>query len=407
MRISTLLLATPSLALAVQRPVTRDFSALAKGESCPSDTPLSCSGSAEASCCYEAPGGILLATQFWDYYPAVGADDEFTLHGLWPDNCDGSYAQFCDNSLNIGGKSVKDIIVGEFNDQALYDKMTKVWKNYNGDDASLWLHEYNKHGTCVNTLNPKCYADYKPDENIYDFYRIAVDLYEKLPTYKFLNDAGIVPSGDATYTKSQIAAALNQNFNDKTVYFKCNKYKALQEIWYFHNVHGSVRSEDFRQIDSLLNSNCPSDGIHYYPKGWNPGSGGGGGDGDSPAPPSNPDSGYVKLSGQPGCLISNGQWYQYGTCATYSLPKSQFGGYNLKSSKGFCGFDSNNQLACGPYYEASKYQFAYDKSSRQISYGGKSDWCYSKSGQHGNGKYQQIPVKLDDGACGTTFKLTF
>ena len=407
MKISTLLMATPSLALAIQNPFSLDVNSLADGESCPIDTPLSCSisGPVKNSCCYESPGGILLATQFWDYYPAVGADDEFTLHGLWPDNCDGSYEQFCDNSLNIAGKSVHDIVVGQFNDLALYDKMTKSWKNFNGDDASLWIHEFNKHGTCVHTMNPNCYASYKQDQNIYDFYRIAVDLYEKLPTYKFLTDAGIVPSSNVTYTKAQIAAALNQNFGDNTVYFKCNRFNALQEIWYFHNIQGSVRSENFKQIDSMMGSSCPADGIHFYPKGWRPGNDGG--NSPRPAPPSTPNNGYVKLSDHPGCLISNGQWYQYGTCARFNLQKSQFGGYNLKSSKGFCGFDSNNQLACSSFYQASKYQFSYDKSSGEISYGGKSKWCYNYSGQHGHGKYQQIPVKLDDGTCDTTFKLFF
>ncbi|ODV78705.1 ribonuclease T2 [Suhomyces tanzawaensis NRRL Y-17324] len=377
--------------------------------SCPVDSPISCSISnadAQNSCCYESPGGILLQTQFWDYSPAVGADDAFTLHGLWPDNCDGTYAQFCDSSLNLKG-DVKSIIVDQYKDQALYDLMVANWKNYNGNDESLWEHEYNKHGTCIRTLNPKCLGDAASNQNIYQFYKITEALYSKLPTYKFLTDAGIHPDPSATYTKKQIADALSAGFGGKNVYFKCDNKNALQEVWYFHHLRGSILGEDFIQIDSLQGSRCPDSGIKWIPKSKsNPG------DGGNPSNPSNPNppldavaSGYLKLTNNPGCLISAGNWYSTGTCATYRVQESQFGGYNLKTSKGFCGFDQNNDFACGSQYQASKYQFQYDSSSGQISYGGKSDWCYDKRNSHGGGNQLQIPVKLDDGNCGTTFKL--
>ena len=53
--------------------------------SCPvSDTtPISCKATAEKSCCFNSPGGLLLQTQFWDAKPAVGPVDSWTLHGLW------------------------------------------------------------------------------------------------------------------------------------------------------------------------------------------------------------------------------------------------------------------------------------------------------------------------------------
>lgn len=54
-------------------------------KSCPNDTPLSCNNSTAVpdSCCFNAPGGALLLTQFWDTDPATGPSDSWTLHGLW------------------------------------------------------------------------------------------------------------------------------------------------------------------------------------------------------------------------------------------------------------------------------------------------------------------------------------
>jgi ribonuclease T2 len=38
---------------------------------------------ASGSCCLEAPGGLLVQTQFWDASPAVGPADSWGIHGLW------------------------------------------------------------------------------------------------------------------------------------------------------------------------------------------------------------------------------------------------------------------------------------------------------------------------------------
>ena len=65
--------------------------------SCPSPE-LSCHNTTaqENLCCFNSPGGALLQTQFWDTNPPTGPDDSWTLHGLWPDNCDGTYEANCD-----------------------------------------------------------------------------------------------------------------------------------------------------------------------------------------------------------------------------------------------------------------------------------------------------------------------
>jgi ribonuclease T2 len=44
----------------------------------------------------------VLSTQYWDTHTGLEAQgqvlprDTWTLHGLWPDFCNGSYTQYCD-----------------------------------------------------------------------------------------------------------------------------------------------------------------------------------------------------------------------------------------------------------------------------------------------------------------------
>lgn len=49
------------------------------------DFPLSCSNTTIVpnTCCFNAPGGELLQTQFWDTDPATGPANHWTVHGLW------------------------------------------------------------------------------------------------------------------------------------------------------------------------------------------------------------------------------------------------------------------------------------------------------------------------------------
>ncbi len=71
-----------------------------------SNAVLSCSARANPSsvdsCCAETFGGLLLSTQYWDTYTGLESQgqllpqDTWTLHGLWPDYCNGSYTQYCD-----------------------------------------------------------------------------------------------------------------------------------------------------------------------------------------------------------------------------------------------------------------------------------------------------------------------
>lgn len=393
---------------------------------CPTDSPESCSTSNAASCCFEAPGGIMLQTQFWDYSPATGPSDLFTLHGLWPDNCDGTYEQFCDNSDTIAndGSTIQSILVDDFDDEALYNNLNTVWKDINGNDHSLWAHEWNKHGTCINTIKASCYPNFKTHENVYNYYSILYNLFENLPTYKWLVEAGITPSNSKTYTKEQIQSALSSNFG-QDVYFKCDRNNALSEVWYFHHTKGSLLQNNFVPIAPLSNSNCPASGILFPPKsgsGSNPTTTRTGTtvttkttttnintntNTDSVPPTGVPSSGYIDLSGKPGCLISNGKYYTSGTCATYKFRESTASGGNnlisITSSKGYCGLDAtnNNAFTCNSSIDSLLTQFQIEEGN--IGYDGNFDWCLGSSS--GSGSTAQTNVVLGDGTC-TSFKLS-
>ena len=355
---------------------------------CPVDIPFTCTDEKYDgdTCCFENPGGVLLQTQFWDYYPPIGPDDMFTLHGLWSDKCDGSFEQFCDSSMEID--NVRDILK-EHKEYELLEKMENVWKNYNGDDESLWKHEFNKHGTCMSTIKEKCYeGEYKKNQNVVDFFKKSVELFERLPTYKWLSDNGIIPSNEQTYSKQQIEDTLSAHFG-QPVYIKCNRYQALQEVWYFYHLRGSVINGEYMPIPAMVNSQCPNEGIKFIPKrGFKP-----------PTPPPGPNppgkpkdgiKGYLKLENEPGCVISNGNWYTSGSCATFTLQKAEFGGYNIKSSKGYCKVsDTDGTFTCGPNVKPMQFSYNKDKDKQWISFGGESKWNADKV----PGRFQQGGIR--------------
>ncbi|PMD61182.1 ribonuclease M, partial [Hyaloscypha bicolor E] len=290
----------------------------------------------EDLCCFNAPGGQLLLTQFWDTAPSTGPNNSWTIHGLWPDHCDGTYDANCDASREYTNITA---ILQSYGKANLLTYMNIYWKDYQGSDESFWEHEWDKHGTCISTLNPSCYNGYTGQEEVVDFFEIAVSLFKGLDSYATLANAGIVPSTTVTYTFAQIQDALTAAHGFPAT-ISCSGGQ-LDEIWYHYNVLGSVQTGEFvpTSPDGSM-SNCAATGISYVPK-------------YLPAPTStSTSSGATSTStGTPylgkgflqaytggankGCLISAGTWYTTGTCATYTAATSG-SGFTLTSSKGPC-----------------------------------------------------------------------
>lgn len=188
--------------------------------------------------------------------------DSWTIHGLWPDYCDGTYPQFCDKSREY--TDIKSI-VSKFLGNATLSYMDKYWVSQDGDDESFWEHEWDKHGTCISTLEPSCYTGYKSGEEAADYIKKTISLFKELPTYKWLSEAGIEPSDEKTYTYEEIEDALAGQHGAR-VTIGC-KGKTLSEVWYHFNVKGSLQEGEFvaTEPDGSKGS-CPDSGIKYAPK---------------------------------------------------------------------------------------------------------------------------------------------
>ncbi|SPQ25648.1 d00671a0-e2c6-49b6-9efb-7d3e34966d83 [Thermothielavioides terrestris] len=350
---------------------------------CSASAPLSCHNTTSYdTCCLNYPGGHLLQTQFWDTNPATGPSDSWTIHGLWPDHCDGTYDSSCDPSRAY--TNITQILQAAAPSTLQY--MQTYWKDINGNDESFWEHEWGKHGTCISTLNPSCYINYQPTQEAVDFFDRTVSMFQSLPSYSWLSAAGIVPSTTTTYTLSAIQSALTSKFG-YAVTINCNSNNELNELWYHYNVQGSVQSGTFEPTSPVgSGSTCPSTGIKYLPKP--------GGTtvttattmttatASTPVSSASPTTtapggalsgkGYLNVitgGAQKGCIISSGTWYTTGTCATFTATPSGSGGFTLTSSKGKCAISSSNALTCSSSV-TSPTVFTYDGT--YVDYAGSS-----------------------------------
>ena len=183
-----------------------------------------------------------------------------------PDNCDGTYQSNCDSE-----RAYKNItqILQSFGQDDLLSYMKTNWPDYQGDDESFWEHEWAKHGTCISTLEPSCYTDYEPTQEVVDFFTRTVDLYKGLDTYTFLKNADIVPSDSKNYTLKSVQNALSNasGRNGTLPIVDCDDSGAINQVYYYFNVRGSVQTGEFvaTDADGGSESNCPSS-VMYPPK---------------------------------------------------------------------------------------------------------------------------------------------
>lgn len=236
--------------------------ARAAGDTCPASV-VSCQNvSGVNSCCVETPGGQLLQTQFWDFDPSTGPADSWTVHGLWPDNCDGTFEQDCDPSRNY--PDIRSVLSENGKDDLL-QFMDEFWVDINGKNEQFWSHEWNKHGTCMSTIAPDCLPEgSKTGLDAASYFQLAADAFKSLPTYEFLASAGIEPDETKTHTLEDLTSAIKEAHGFVPA-LDCKK-GALNAISYYFNLQGTVTNGSLVAFDAPKAGSCPKNGIKYLPK---------------------------------------------------------------------------------------------------------------------------------------------
>ncbi|KAF8274045.1 base non-specific and adenylic acid preferential ribonuclease [Lactarius quietus] len=251
---------------------------------CGLDWPVSCSANPPPSdlCCYESPGGLLLQTQFWDTNPSTGPSNSWNIHGLWPDNCDGTYSENCDPSRDY--TDITGLLTSQGAGSTL-SFMEEYWISDDESNEDFWEHEWVTHGTCYSTLEPSCLPSGSPTgAEAVAFFEQVVALFQTLPTYSWLESQGITPSTTKTHTLSQLNSALkaasgvryrparliirhyaNSACLQFTPALGCSGTTIDSISWYF-NLQGSLLDGEFIPIDSPVASTCASSGLKYPPK---------------------------------------------------------------------------------------------------------------------------------------------
>nr|BAD90810.1 RNase Gf29 [Grifola frondosa]BAD90811.1 RNase Gf29 [Grifola frondosa] len=339
---------------------------------CSTSGPASCHNTTQETdlCCFEAPGGLLLQTQFWDTNPSTGPANSWTIHGLWPDNCDGTFMEDCDPSRDYTN------IAGLLEAQGASDTlsfMQEFWVDINGQNEQFWEHEWSTHGTCYSTLEPSCLPSGSPTgAEAVAFFNTVVKLFQTLPTYDWLANAGITPSTSKTFTLSTLTSALKAA-SGVTPALECSGSTLDAIEWYF-NLKGSVIDGDFVMIDTPESGSCPSSGIKYPPKS---------GSTTTITPTATTTSGGSSPTGGSGSLPSTGTitasttggLLTAGTWSTQTLATYHFSGtvssFTMTTSKGNCGVSSGT-LKCGSGVSLSTFSAVSSGSDLLLGFQGST-----------------------------------
>ncbi|PVU86381.1 hypothetical protein BB560_006742 [Smittium megazygosporum] len=150
--------------------------------------------------------------------------------GSWPPNTG------CDDARNY------DKIACTIKEQRplLYNDMVRYWPSSSGDNEDFWLHEWNKHGTCVSTLNPKCFnAPAKNGVDALEYFDMTMKYFKMWDIYSSLEKRCIVPTANTTdpatqvtYSVAQIKQALREDFGAEPALF-CNNGTLNEVSFYF------------------------------------------------------------------------------------------------------------------------------------------------------------------------------
>lgn len=141
----------------------------------------------QKSCCYPTSGK-----------PAA----DFGIHGLWPNNNDGSYPSNCDPNSPFNPREISDLTTS----------MRRNWPTLacpSGSGVDFWSHEWEKHGTCSESVLDQ-----------HGYFQKALSLKQQVNLLTALTSAGIRPNGQS-YSLSSITDAIKES-TGYTPWIECN-----------------------------------------------------------------------------------------------------------------------------------------------------------------------------------------
>lgn len=173
--------------------------------------------------------------------PALKDYQYWLIHGLWPENSDNTWDQFCTKEKFDESKVAR-----------LMPELNKYWPNLEKgkNNESLWKHEWEKHGTCTKF-------------NQHDYFAKTIQLSQAYPIDQVLKDASIVPNSEKPYSTSAIKSALSKVVSPSIFSLTCFEHKkkwVLKEIMYCFR-YDTINAR-FVSTTCTVISNC-KDEVYY------------------------------------------------------------------------------------------------------------------------------------------------
>ncbi|ORX76807.1 ribonuclease T2 [Anaeromyces robustus] len=237
---------------------------------CPSFDIVACSNEEKLvnRCCVPDQGHLVLALQWLpSYCKNAGRNkpckkgtlkkvekDTWTLHGLWPGNCDGkTYLTNCNPEREE--ENIEEVIRSK--DSELLSEMEKIWLSGNPDPLKdnnwFWAHEWNKHGQCVSTITPQCLGNkYEKNDDIISYFEKAVELRSLYDLYPILERADIVPNDKEGYTLDTLQGAFKNAFNNTRVEINC-VYNKRERRQYMSEVRLCFHAKNAFEVEGPIN----------------------------------------------------------------------------------------------------------------------------------------------------------
>ncbi|XP_010937157.1 extracellular ribonuclease LE [Elaeis guineensis] len=172
-------------------------------------------------------------------YPKTGKPAaDFGIHGLWPNNNDGSYPSNCDPDSPYDQSKIRDLI----------PTMQAKWPTLacpSGDGSAFWKHEWEKHGTCSESIL-----------NQHSYFNTTLNLKKQVDLLGILRGAGIEPDG-GFYSVDSITGAI-RDATGFTPGIECNVDESSNSQLYQIYICVDTNAGDLIECPVYPRSKCSS-----------------------------------------------------------------------------------------------------------------------------------------------------